>query len=183
MKFSWKTLAHWQVNAVHKMSLTCELLRYLAALTGGWVWAVAAVAFGRPQLPQRGWKGKVCQTGRHLLHSGGAEKRRKKAKLGSCMERWKEPSFHWSKGKDWGSYEKKRMRRTRRARPWPLRLITSALKRCQSSRSCLVYRHKTKREKHLLHISRQSDSNTCFIFPDITNLVVILRVSHCERRR
>lgn len=73
-------------KAVHSSASACKLLHHFAALTGDWAWVAVEEVFVCHSLPQTMQTKKVCQTGRHLLHSDVAERKRMTVKPWRCME-------------------------------------------------------------------------------------------------
>lgn len=72
-------------NAVHSLASVFEVLHLLVALRVDWIWVAAEEVFVlHPQMMRNK---KVCQTGRHLLHSDVEERKKMPVKLWKCTER------------------------------------------------------------------------------------------------
>lgn len=133
-------------KAVHSLASLWMLPRHAAALMGDWAWVAVEEVFACHPFPQMMQKKKVCQTGRHWLHSGVVERRSMKVKpwkgRGHLREGWS--TSHGGKELGWGYCERERMRsRCKAVRgqcPWNCHLLTSAPERSQSLRNCHVYR-------------------------------------------
>lgn len=74
-------------SAVHSVPSACKLLHYSAALMGDWVWGaaeeVSVCRSMRRTIPMR----EVCRTGRRLLHSEAAGRKRMMEMPERCMGR------------------------------------------------------------------------------------------------